>query len=149
MTERRKRPSIDEIMAIMEKDKEERKTSIFHLMSTNPMLDEDGYPTQAALDIVEMWHWSDPKGWFKFIESLWAMKYFGWAEGETPHDWKPNTVTYIYEISTAGWSGNEAIIRAMQENVDSWEFNWVQSRRGGHYIFELRDYGEDDVCEGP
>jgi hypothetical protein len=42
-----------------------------------------------------------------------------------------------YYISTAGWSGNESIIYAMQENNLMWSLNWVQSRRGGHYIFEL------------
>ena len=144
MVEKFKMPSVEELMMKMEKDIAESKTAIFHLMSTNPMLDEDGYPTQAALDIIQLWHWSDPKGWFAFIKSLWAMKSFGWSEGEAPHDWKPNTVTYLYEISTAGWSGNEAIITAMEENIDLWHFNWVQSRRGGHYIFELRDYGDEE-----
>jgi hypothetical protein len=23
-----------------------------------------------------------------------------------------------------------------------WHLNWVQSRRGGHYIFELKDFDE-------
>ena len=143
MVEKFKLPSMEELREKMERDKEESKTAIFHLMSTNPMLDEDGYPTQAALDIIQLWHWTDPKGWFKFIESLWAIKSFGWSEGETRHDYYKDKIVYLYEISTAGWSGNEAIIRAMEQNVDMWEMNWVQSRRGGHYIFELKDFGDD------
>ena len=44
-------------------------------------------------------------------------------------------------ISTAGWSGNESIIYAMQNNKSMlWNLTWVQSRRGGHHIFELKEY---------
>jgi len=31
------------------------------------------------------------------------------------------------------------IIRAMEENNSIWSLVWVQSRRGGHYIFEVSD----------
>lgn len=144
MVEKLKRMTHEEIMAKIEKDKLERRISIFSLLENNAILDEDGYPTKAACDVIRLWHWSDPKGWFRFINSVWHLKSFGWDEGEEPHDWKPDTVTYRYHLSTAGWSGNEAVIRAMEENVDLWEYNWVQSRRGGHYIFELRDYAEED-----
>lgn len=137
------RPTMEELTAKLEKDKAEAKAAIFHLIETNRMLDDDGYPTAAALDVVRLWHWTDAKGWFKFIESLWHLKSFGWSEGELPHDWEPDTMSYQYHISTAGWSGNEAIIRAMEENRDMWELNWVQSRRGGHYIFELRNFDDE------
>lgn len=132
----------EQIDAKLEKDKAETKAAIFNLIEHNPMLDDDGYPTQAALDVIEMWHWSDAKGWFTFIKSLWHLKSFGWTEGIEDHDWKPDGKTYKYHISTAGWSGNESIIRAMERNYMLWEFNWEQSRRGGHYIFELRDYAD-------
>ena len=136
-------PSKEELNSELQKDIEKSKTAIFQLMEHNPMLDEDGYPTDAALDIVELWHWTDAKGWFKFIESLWHLKSFGWTEGEAPHDYDKDEIVYLYEISTAGWSGNESIIRAMQENDMMWELNWVQSRRGGHYIFELKDFNDE------
>jgi hypothetical protein len=42
-----------------------------------------------------------------------------------------------FDISTAGWSGNESLIRAMEKNSFMWATTWVQSRRGGHYIFEI------------
>ena len=44
---------------------------------------------------------------------------------------------HLFRISTGGWSGNESIIRAMERNGMMWHLNWVQSRRGGHYIFEI------------
>lgn len=103
-------------------------------------LDEDGYPTQLALELIEVWHWSDPEGWFKFINSIWHLKSWGWHEGVGEHDWDKDKEVYLYNISTAGWSGNECIISAMEKNYMMWTLNWVQSRRGGHYIFELRQY---------
>jgi hypothetical protein len=119
-----------------EKQKAAEKTVVDTLLAKGEFLDEDGYPTSDALTIVELWPFEDEKGWFIFIESLWAMKSFGWAEGEAPHDWDKDKVVYLYELSTAGWSGNEAIIRSMEENDALWHMTWVQSRRGGHYIFE-------------
>lgn len=133
-------PSREELKDMMEKNIAESKTAIFQLMEHNSMLDEDGYPTSAALDIIQLWHWTDAKGWFKFIESLWNLKSFGWHEGEEAHDFIDDEKVYRYNISTAGWSGNESIISAMQKNYMLWELNWVQSRRGGHYIFELKDF---------
>lgn len=45
---------------------------------------------------------------------------------------------YVYELSTGGWSGNEELIEALRKNRMFWISCWVQSRRGGHYIFEIR-----------
>ena len=143
MIEKYKRPTMEELTAKLEKDKLEAKTAILHLIETNKMMDEDGYPSDAALDIIQLWHWSDPKGWFKFIESIWHLKSWGWTEGKKPDDWEQGKLVYRYDISTAGWSGNESIIRAMEKNDMMWHFNWVQSRRGGHYIFELRDFEDE------
>lgn len=94
-------------------------------------LDEDGYPTDVALGRIETWPYNDPKGWFNFINDIWYLRSWGWTEGYTDG-------RYQYHISTAGWSGNESIIRAMQQNDILWSDAWVQSRRGGHYIFELK-----------
>jgi len=109
------------------------------LLEEGDFLDDDGYPTDAALEIIEKWHWSDIEGWFKFINSIWHLRSWGWHEGEEDHEWDKDKKVYRYDISTAGWSGNESIIRAMQENWMIWSITWVQSRRGGHYIFEGRD----------
>lgn len=105
-------------------------------------LDEEGYPTEDAYLVIEKWHWIDEKGWFDFIKSIWHLASWGWKEKEEPHDWKDEMVTR-YHISTAGWSGNEAIIRAMENNHMMWHLTWVQSRRGGHYIFELQDIKDE------
>lgn len=101
-------------------------------------LDEDGYPTELACDRIKYWHWSDIRGWFKYIEGLWHLHSFGWSEdAHAKHEWKDGETVHRYNISTAGWSGNETLISAMEENWMLWGITWVQSRRGGHYIFEI------------
>lgn len=110
-------------------------------------LDTDGYPTVEILDIISRWHWCDAKDYFAFIKELWAYSDSGYWEEEivTVDDFsgrKYNEQRIRYNISTAGWSGNESIIRAMQNNEMMWHLNWVQSRRGGHYIFELTEFDE-------
>lgn len=89
---------------------------------------EDGYPTEEELDTITNWDYKE--GFHElmaYIETLWVYADAGyWTRtGEE------------YHISTAGWSGNEEIIQAMQENTIFWAFCWAQSRRGGHYIFDL------------
>lgn len=92
----------------------------------NDPLDEDGYPTEGALELISNWHYDDADGWFEFIESIWHLASWGWSKGESE-----------YHISTAGWSGNEEIISAMQRNSILWGYTWYSSRRGGHYIFKV------------
>ena len=97
-----------------------------HEMQYNDPLDEDGYPTDATLELIAKWNYEDPVGWFEFIESIWYLREWGWRkDGNT------------YNVSTAGWSGNESVISAMMKNWVLWSTTWVQSRRGGHYIFEV------------
>ena len=117
-------------------DREQCIAYVKNLIDNNDTVDEDGYPTEACLEAIENWHFSDPKGWFQFIHDHWHLADWGWDEYETKHSYKENVTVNRYNISTAGWSGNESIIKAMQANEMMWHLNWVQSRRGGHYIFE-------------
>lgn len=112
-------------------------------MLAKKYLDEDGYPTKDALDaIINFSYEKDYNDLFKFIESLWHLKWFGWNAED------PKVETYTsydgvlcertsteYFLSTAGWSGNESLIKAMQANSMFWSDCWVSSRRGGHYEF--------------
>jgi hypothetical protein len=128
----------DQLIQKMQDDILEKKARVEELLK-HEMLDDDGYPTNEALEIIEIWHWNDAKGWFDFIHCIWHLASWGWKEGEAI-DEITNKKTWCYYVSTAGWSGNESIIRAMQKNDWMWHMNWVQSRRGGHYIFELKEF---------
>lgn len=105
-------------------------------MNMNDDLDEDGYPTEFALGKIRDWDIMDSKGWFDYIFSIWNFESYRWTEdGEDEIHKKPVTKYYL---STGGWSGNESIIGAMQENRMLWFLTWVQSNRGGHYVFYIR-----------
>lgn len=138
----------EEAMRQLEQEIANKKQAIFDLIEHNEMLDDDGYPTGAALDVVKLWHWNDARGWFKFIEGIWHLRSWGWKEAEQDHEWNDHEqykdkMVHRYYISTAGWSGNESIIGAMQDNDMMWHLTWVQSRRGGHYIFELKEFDNE------
>lgn len=126
----------------IEKEIADKKARVEEILNDADFLDDDGYPTENALEAIEKWHWNDARGWFKFIEGLWHLHSWGWKEKTENHDYQDKLVLRYY-ISTAGWSGNESIIRAMQNNDWMWHLNWVQSRRGGHYIFELKEFDDE------
>lgn len=87
---------------------------------------KNDYSEEEDLKRIINWDERDPRGWFDFIKSIWWMPEWGWTE---------NT-RRIY-ISTAGWSGNENIIEAMQGAWILWTIHWYSTRAGGHYIFKL------------
>jgi len=140
--------SFEEGMKQVELEIAENKARVKAILENEELLDEDGYPTDAALEAVQKWHWDDAKGWFQFIHSIWAYKSWGWTENDEPHEWNEyeqykDKIVHRYYISTAGWSGNESIIRSMEKNGMMWYLNWVESRRGGHYIFELKEFNDE------
>lgn len=91
--------------------------------------DEDGYPTRYAVRAVETWCSHDPMGWFALLRKIWHFKDF-FHVAEQADKW-------VLHVSTAGWSGNESLVRAMQRNEALWDSTWVSSTRGGHYVFEV------------
>lgn len=96
-------------------------------------LDDDDYPTMEACNKIRYWPENDFKGMMQFVKRLWKYSTDGyWTETEV-------NKTIEYGISTAGWSGNEDLLQAMGENGTFWIQCWIQSRRGGHYIFEVKD----------
>ena len=94
------------------------------------------YPTEEQLEAVASWD-STLINWYDFIHGIWWAPEWGWRQ-ERGTDELTDAPLTRYRISTGGWSGNEDLIEAMQKNL-GWFFTWVQSRRGGHYIFELPD----------
>jgi hypothetical protein len=94
------------------------------------------YPTDEQLEAIRAWNGSDCREWFMLCREAWWAPEWGWRMVDVEDDFG-RTVTR-YNLSTGGWSGNEDIIAAMQENrAWAWAFTWQQSRRGGHYIFDV------------
>jgi len=98
--------------------------------------DDEGYPTDSACKYISKWSYHHGyKSLLRFVRSLWYLSDWGWHE--EPYEWYGEKGTK-YLISTAGWSGNESLISALEENRLFWVFCWQESRRGGHYEFRIR-----------
>ena len=95
-------------------------------------LDDDGYPTDNTLDIISNYpikSKADCKELLESIYEIWTYKDY-WHQTFIPEDNR-------YIISTGGWSGNESIIQALEDNTMFWVLCWYSSRRGGHYEFDV------------
>lgn len=118
-------------------------------------MDMDGYPTDEELETIRTWgpkfqgsgrdikQIGDKPGWkywlelMEFIhEECWYYPDWGWHEEEKKHNYFDHVVRE-YNISTGGWSGNEEVIMALRRNFLFWTMCWEQTRRGGHYIFQV------------
>lgn len=92
----------------------------------SPTFDANGYPSEETLGTIALWQIADPVGWLEFVRDAWNHHY-GRIRFTPDFD----------EFATGGWSGNESIISAMQENAVLWTMLWESSHRGGKYVFRL------------
>ena len=86
---------------------------------------------------IRAWSASDHVGLMSYLRSIWAYVAWGWTETQDV-DVYSKCAYNVYDISTAGWSDNEALIEALEDNSCFWAMCWEQSRRGGYYIFRVR-----------
>lgn len=93
-------------------------------------LDDDGYPTDAFLDYLRTY----PINGRAACKALLSAVRPAWQYADCGY-WTENGDDY--GISTGGWSGNESIIAALEQNFLFWSLCWWSSRRGGHYAFKL------------
>lgn len=120
-------------------------------------IDEDGYPTEEALERIRNWDFADRKELLDFICELWHWDDYAerkeWKRGsnECCHFKGPGSFYeregYVYIFSTGGWSGNESLINALKENKIIWRKVFWSHRTGGHYrLFanvDLDDYNDE------
>lgn len=107
----------------------------------------DGYPTEELLETIRKWS-GDFNELLSIIHDSWRYAKAGfWAEKDIeagiPNVW--DSARREYQISTAGWSGNESLIEALRANTGFWFMCWLQERKGGHYIFEVREEHKHDL----
>lgn len=95
-------------------------------------LDSDGYPTEEVLYQIGTFRGDQiHKEILELVRSLWYYPDFVEVNGNE----------YIFR--TGGWSGNESLIHAMQENWIFWSFCWEMSKRGGLYVFKCKEIVKD------
>jgi len=93
----------------------------------HPEFEKGGYPTDNTLDAIEAWDALDQKGFWAFVKEAWTYdSYF-------------TKVGTLITLHTGGWSGNESVVDAIQENHVMWALCWLSSRRGGHYEFTVKE----------
>jgi hypothetical protein len=99
--------------------------------------DNEGYPTQEALDYIKNWTYGYDSGGqyfgknkqnelIEYIKSIWTYN---------------DAIVYedgLLEIHTYGWSGNEDIIEVLKE-TDLWLINFRAEQAIGHYYFKMDD----------
>lgn len=103
-------------------------------------MDEENYPTDETERMVREFSGS-ARDLMTAIKTVWAYADWGWKE-EDALDVMDKRV-HRYNVSTAGWSGNESIVEALHKNTMFWMRFWVQERRGGHFIFEIPEEDKD------
>lgn len=116
---------------------EETKISSFPY--PEKLMDDEGYPTQEALDYIKNWGYGFTEGEFllgqyyknenmddliEYIQSIW---------------YYDDAIVYedgLLEIHTLGWSGNEEIIHVLKDTM-LWAFRHRATQTGGHYYFRI------------
>lgn len=96
-------------------------------MTGKDWIDEDGYPTDEALERIKDWPYADFSGLFEFVAALWKWPNYLTAEDDRR----------TYRFATGGWSGNESLIGALNSNVIARLMCWEASFRGGLTYWRL------------
>jgi hypothetical protein len=117
----------------------------------------DGYPTEETLEQIRKWRIGrkdTPEFTLQNIEALLDLIEGNcrWPEFSIHYELAVNDLDDIvvrFHYSTGGWSGHEELIGEL-EHTFFWMFCWVQSRRGGHYIFEIEPNAwKDETASQP
>lgn len=90
-------------------------------------LDDDGYPTEEALEMIEKFELKSNEDWHKLmaiVKEMWAYPQCFTKYGDR------------YTLITLGWSGNESIIRALKRNCVFHLMYWESSEMGGRHIYQ-------------
>ena len=96
------------------------------------MLDIDGYPDEESLEAIRNWD-IQKQGVDGLLELV--RENTNWADRQIGLSGKH---VLRFEYHTGGWSGNEEVIDALQQNFMFWATSWVKHTAGGHYYFKIR-----------
>ena len=102
-------------------------------------MDEDyEYPTDEELNTIRTFDTTKRpiRELVEYIKSLWRNPDFGFKLYRGRDTLFKKSVMRL-ELYTGGWSGNESIMEALLNNLCVYYSFWEESRRGGHYRFEI------------
>ena len=93
----------------------------------------DGYPTDEYLKWIEEYDFT------KYcLRSFLHAIFEGWNHGTLGYRVHRTHKGYRkLELHTLGWSGNESIIQAIEDNRFFFLVYWYKTERGGHYYFNI------------
>jgi len=86
------------------------------------------YPSEKQLKTIKNWQ-KDYNELLKYVKTLWVYSFYVW---------EPTTESPYWRFATGGWSGNESLIAALEENRLFWAMCWKASYRGGVYEFDVK-----------
>ena len=95
------------------------------------MLDQDNYPDEASLKQITEWD-----VFSQGIDGLLTLigENTNWADRQI---YRSGKWVIRYHYHTGGWSGNEDVIEALQQNLMFWSLFWEKTMKGGHYYFKI------------
>lgn len=88
------------------------------------------YPTDSVYAAIVSWPYTDIHGLFDYIEPL--VSDYG-----TVRRIPRNDGSTLFRLTTGGWSGNEEIVSAIQDNLVIHSFTWEMSVRGGMHVWRI------------
>ena len=109
-----------------------------------PTFDADGYPTEETLTyIAEFTDFTRFDELLDFIKAAWHWPDFA------HHDLQPHEAAILHaelgekflRLATGGWSGNESLVAALEENRLLGAFCWRLSAVGGLHIYRYPPHG--------
>lgn len=108
-------------------------------------MNDDGYPEDAELEQIRTWSpgpkWSGSEPWLGIL----GLVYDAWNHDMGRADWSGQILTLV----TGGWSGNEEVLGALEDNRCARSMLWLSSHRGGRYTFGIKDQEREDRLTGP
>lgn len=107
-----------------------------------PTFDRDGYPTDETLETIKAWPLesiTDFEAVMDFVGRAWNYPDC-WIKTRDFVDIDTGTAHPVvrYVFSTAGWSGNESLVSAIEGNQMLQMIGAYSWKRGGHYEYRFR-----------
>lgn len=102
------------------------------------LLDDDGYPTEEALNAITQWDITNNEEVFE----LWEFCRLLWSYPDRWDCYREEDDDYgeWFAFSTGGWSCNESVVVALEENIMYNAILWRSSSKGGHYTAYLAPF---------